>query len=106
MVYNGPWQRTSNRILPVMTGRLERGEREICDYELNPKWFIVLSETPETCAVDEVFYDSSEIGGEAIGHSVKLISDGECRLSLSAPQFNGDQGLIETLSVTGASRSS
>jgi len=99
-VYDGPWNRTSNRILPVMTDHFVRGNETICTSNIESTWFRISSDTPNTCVVDEVASTSQEVGGKPIGHSVKLIADGECRLTLTAPQFNGEQGLIDTLSIT------
>ena len=99
-VYDGPWNRTSNRILPVMTGHFVRGNDSICTSNIESTWFRISSDTPNTCVVDEVASTSQEVGGKPIGHSVKLIADGECNLTLTGPLFNGEQGLIDTLSIT------
>jgi len=98
--YDGPWGRTSNRILPVMTGHFASEDSLLCTDQVDPSLFIVTSETPENCSVDDVAYESTEIGGRPMGHSVTVNADGECRLRLSAPDFNGGRGLEDTISVT------
>ena len=100
MTYDAPWGRTSNRILPVLTDHFASGDSLLCTHQVDPSLFIVTSETPENCSVDDVAHESSEIGGQSMGHSISVNADGECRLRLSAPDFNGGQGLESTISVT------
>ena len=100
MIYDGPWGRTTNHILPVLTGHLASGDTLLCTPQVDPNFFTVTSETPENCHVDDLAYESSEVGGQTIGHSVTVTADGECRLRLNAPDFNGAQGLESSISVT------
>jgi hypothetical protein len=97
--YDGPWGRTTNRILPVITGNFISNDQALCTFSLDPNLFTLDSQTPENCIIDEQQFETTEIGGVAMGYSASLKEDGRCTLVLSAPDFNDGQGLESTMSV-------
>jgi len=98
--YDGPWNRTSNRLVPVVTGPFMRDGQPFCVITPSPAWFTLSSDTPEVCRVDTDPYSLSEVGGTPLGHSLSLIADGTCQATLSAPRFNGGLGMNKSITVT------
>ncbi len=94
----GGWGRTTDRIVPTIIGLFSSAAGPLC-IDPNPGWFVLMSETPETCVLSDEPASNALIRGEPVGLSARLVADGECRLVLSAPDLNGGQGLRTTISA-------
>ena len=99
-MYGPPWGRTSNALAPGLTGPLVRNGEALCELNVSPTWFTIVSETPDTCEVYDMTNASFLISGTPVGHSIALRSDGLCRARLEAPRFNGGQGATSSMGVT------
>ena len=93
------WNRRTNQIIPVLNDLLNSNGHKLCSH-LEMTWFQLISETPETCVINDSQPEILEVYGEPVGVSASMIADGECRLILSAPNFNQGNGLQTRLNVT------
>lgn len=101
-MYGPEWARTSNRLVPGLTAPLSRNGATLCALSVSPTWFTLVSETPETCVVDDEPNPDFgyEAQGSSVGHAVTLSADGLCRARLDASRFNGGQGATSSIEIT------
>ncbi|WP_437762215.1 hypothetical protein WME77_29510 [Sorangium sp. So ce764] len=93
------FHRTGNRVVAVISG-LASGGVPLCS-EARTEDFEVTSSTPEACAVDGRFCESTEVPpGDMLTRSAEVIADGTCAVRVDAPAFAGGAGLDAEISVT------
>jgi hypothetical protein len=91
--------RTSNLLAPTTTDLLGVDGDAVCVYP-HPSWFVLETVTPDTCSVSAEEIDNPEFTGAPLGSAARVIADGLCELTLSAPLFNGGAGLGAQLAAT------
>ncbi|WP_437967911.1 hypothetical protein WMF04_00820 [Sorangium sp. So ce260] len=95
----GPFHRTANRVVAVVT-RLASAGDPLCS-EARTEDFEVTSSTPESCAVDGRLCDSVEVPqGDLLTRSARVTADGTCAVRVDAPAFAGGAGVGAEIAVT------
>ncbi len=75
-------------------------EGRLCDAP-DARWFRLVSETPEVCAVVAVDGEACDgCAGPSFGHeAARLVRDGICTVRVEAPELNHGRGLSRRVSA-------
>jgi hypothetical protein len=92
------WARTSDTVGPTVSALFVDGV-SLCSQPLEAS-FVLETTTPSHCEVQPHNGQADYYGGVPVGSSARLLEDGLCALTVTAPAFAGGAGLSTSLSAT------